>query len=546
VPDAARVDDGPGRLAGRVAEASSVPPHDSSAAADAALADSHHLARGAAASTVVLLAANFRAVFTLLIARLLGEAALGRFGLAFATAELLSKAGMVGLDNAVIPLLAPRLVRGDRAGALSVYRRALSLAATVSTGLALVAIPVTVWIAARQGVDAFARGEAIILLALPGIALARVSTSASRAVLAMRSEFYSRGLTETWTTIAVLVIAIALGVRDRAPALAVALGTLAGGVVAVALANRALRERPFRLSPPSAEPSPPVALKRPRESGDDSVAGMLRLSLPIAGSSLLTVLVTQADVLLLGVFVNRAPGVTAESFGVYCAAAAAAGGLRKVRQIFDPILAPIMAARSVSTDRERLREIVAAPSRWVLATQIPMVAVGMLAGGTVLGVYGAGFRGGATWLAILVLAHGANTFAGLVETLLMIERPVLNLMNAGVTVVVQVTIGLLLIPRFGVTGAAAATLTAFLAQGVLRFVEVRHVMGWHWPWASLTRPFMAGLLAAIPAGTWRALAGSRVEVPAALLFLALYVAMWLVFGADPADRVLWRRLLKRE
>jgi O-antigen/teichoic acid export membrane protein len=62
---------------------------------------------------------------------------------------------------------------------------------------------------------------------------------------------------------------------------------------------------------------------------------MLRFSLPIAGSSLLTVLVMQADVLLLGTYVNRAPGVTVESFGVFCAAAQVAGGLRKVRQVFE-------------------------------------------------------------------------------------------------------------------------------------------------------------------------------------------------------------------
>ena len=47
------------------------------------------MARGAVANGVVLLASNFRALFIFLIARLLGEAALGRFGLAFASTELL-------------------------------------------------------------------------------------------------------------------------------------------------------------------------------------------------------------------------------------------------------------------------------------------------------------------------------------------------------------------------------------------------------------------------------------------------------------------------
>ena len=91
---------------------------------DPALADGHHLARGAAANALVLLAANFRGIFTLLIARLLGEAALGRFGLMFATTELLSKAGVLGFDSSVVPMVAKRAAAGDGGGGTRLFRRA--------------------------------------------------------------------------------------------------------------------------------------------------------------------------------------------------------------------------------------------------------------------------------------------------------------------------------------------------------------------------------------------------------------------------------------
>ena len=71
-------------------------------ASTAAVDDGHHMARGAAANALVLVASNFRGVFIFLIARLLGEAALGRFGLAFATMELLSKAGMLGFEGTAL------------------------------------------------------------------------------------------------------------------------------------------------------------------------------------------------------------------------------------------------------------------------------------------------------------------------------------------------------------------------------------------------------------------------------------------------------------
>jgi len=504
-----------------------------------AVDEGHHLARGAAANGLVLLASNFRGVFIFLIARLLGEAALGRFGLAFATTELLSKAGMLGFDNSIIPFMAPRVASGDADGARRVFSRAAGVAGVASSLVALVAIPVVVWLAATRGLDAFSSGGAVMLLALPGIAVARIATGASRSVLAMSSEFYSRGITETWVTTGVFVVAIALGLRDVAPALAVAIGTTAAAVVAYALASRAIEARVGKGRSWSPSPSGPV----PRMPSDGE---MLRFSLPIAGSSLLTVLVMQADVLLLGTYVNRAPGVTVESFGVFCAAAQVAGGLRKVRQVFDPIFAPIVATRAAAAERAALRGTVAGPGRWVLAAQLPAVGAMVLAAGPIMAIYGAGFRSGALWLALLAIAHGTNAFAGLVETLLMIERPSLNLINASLTVAVQVVVGVLLIPRLGVTGAALAMCFGFGVQGIARFAEVRHVFGWSWPWASLTRPLAAAAIATVPAIALRVVsAGLFWDLCAGLTFVGVYVLAWLWLGPDPADREIWRRLLKR-
>lgn len=510
------------------------PPGASGAGAQAAADDGHHLARGAVANVLVLLASNFRAVFVFLIARVLGEAALGRFGMAFATTELLSKAGMLGFDNSIIPFVAARAGAGDREGARRVLRQALWVAGLVSTAVVLAAGPLLAWLATRRGLDAFSGGAVIMLLALPGIAVARISTGASRAVLSMRNEFYSRGITETWVTIGTFVAAIAIGIRSSAPALAVASGSTAAAAVAMVLASRAVNAR-IGTSPAS----------RTSPARDDTIPTMVRFSWPIAASSLLTVLVMRVDVLLLGTYVNRAPGVSVESFGVFCVCAELAGGMRKVRQVFDPIFAPIVATRALSADRAALRDTVAGPGRWVLAAQLPLVGALTLSGGAVLSLYGAGFRDGATWLALLALAHATNTFAGLVETLLMIERPSLNLVNAATTVAVQVAVGVLLIPRHGVTGAALAMCVGFALQGVMRFVEVRHVFGWSWPWRTLGRPLVAFALAFAPAAALRLVDADWTELASGGIFLGGYVLAWIWLGPDPADRDVWRRLVRR-
>jgi O-antigen/teichoic acid export membrane protein len=125
----------------------------------------------------------------------------------------------------------------------------------------------------------------------------------------------------------------------------------------------------------------------------------------------------------------------------------------------------------------------------------------------------------------------------------MIERPSLNLINAAMTAGVQVAAGLILIPRFGITGAAITVCISFLTQGVLRFAEMRHVFGWTWPWQSLTRPLLAFASAFLPAALIRvSTSGLMMEAISGVLFLLVYAGAWWVIGAEPSDRELWRRL----
>src|SRR6185295_2375370 len=73
------------------------------------------LKRGALVNMAAMLASNFRGIFTFLVARLLGPAALGTFSVAWATTDLLSRAGMFALDNTIIIFIARAEAAGDRA-----------------------------------------------------------------------------------------------------------------------------------------------------------------------------------------------------------------------------------------------------------------------------------------------------------------------------------------------------------------------------------------------------------------------------------------------
>jgi O-antigen/teichoic acid export membrane protein len=310
------------------------------------------LARGAFVNTLAFLASNLRGIFTFLVARFLGSAVLGIFGLAWAAMDLLSKFCTLGFDYSAIAFIAKAEGAGDRESSRRVRKTALTVSFTSSVLLALGGFSFVWTFGTALGLrPEFVPASAVMLLALPGVTLYRVNTALSRGMTVMRHDIYSRGLTESFGTAAALLVALALGARELAPEFAGIAGTLASGLVAFFLARRLFTPRgPMAPSP-----------------NDDLVSSLLRASAPIALYDLLNIGIMRIDLIMLGWFVGRAPGVTLQTLGIYAAAVEAGGGLRKVSQSFTPIFTPIVArqmgARQIR-DAEASYEYLA---RWMLA-----------------------------------------------------------------------------------------------------------------------------------------------------------------------------------
>src|SRR5260370_21557572 len=74
-----------------------------------------------------MMASNFRGIYTFLVARLLGPAALGIFSVAWSTTDIISKIGVLGLDNAITTFIARSEALGDRARSRAFFRVAAGL-----------------------------------------------------------------------------------------------------------------------------------------------------------------------------------------------------------------------------------------------------------------------------------------------------------------------------------------------------------------------------------------------------------------------------------
>ena len=471
------------------------------------------LKRGTFVNALAMLASNLAAIFTLLVARLLGPVALGLLAVALATTDLISKIAIFGIDNAITTFIARADAIGDHARGRMLFRLAVLLAVFLSAAIALLSIVVVQLLGERWDLQSdMIFAMSVIFCALPGIALYRVSTAVSRGMKVMKHDIYSRGITESFATAIAFLIILAIGVGTFAPEFAVIIGTAASGVVAFALASKL-----FRHVPPARE----VGLHR------SEARQLLAYAAPISGYQLLNTLISRLDIIILGCFIGRAPGVTLATVGVYGAAIDLANGLRKVNQAFNPIFAPVVAGMTATGDHERAAETYARLAQWMLWILLPFGGVMVLAGSTILLIFGSAFAQGGTWLAIAAVGAAINAFVSLGETVIMVQRPNLHLLNSSIACAVAIGGNLWLIPRFGATGAAFGVLLPQIVQGILRHLVLRVVFRWKTSWSNIRPPIITGIVALGPAIACRFLLdGIAGQLTAAAVFLAVFGLGW--------------------
>jgi O-antigen/teichoic acid export membrane protein len=472
------------------------------------------LKRGAFLNSIAMLASNFRGIFTFLVARLLGPAALGIFSVAWSTTDIISKIGVLGLDNAITTFIARSEAVGDRARSRALFRVAVSLGvaqSVVTAGLVIIGLRFfnNYLHVQPQMVSALA----LVLCAMPGLALYRISTAVSRGMKIMQHDIYSRGMTEPIATTLAFLLAVFVGFKQSSPEVAAILGTAASGLIALRLASTLFRNIPAHAHV---------------GSSFGEARSLIAYAAPISIYQLINAFIARLDLLMLGYFVGRAPGVTLDTVGIYAAVIGTANGLRKVNQSFNPIFAPVVAGMTATGDHEEAAATYARLAEWMLWILLPLVAALSFAGGTILlVVYGSAFQQGGIWLGIVALASATNAFVALGETVIMVQRPHLNLLHSCITCAVAAAGLLWLIPRFGAMGAAVGILLPYIVQGFLRYATLRWVFHWKDSWSDIRPPLIAAGIAVVPALVCRAfLSGIVGQVTSAAAFLAVFGVQW--------------------
>jgi O-antigen/teichoic acid export membrane protein len=197
----------------------------------------------------------------------------------------------------------------------------------------------------------------------------------------------------------------------------------------------------------------------------------LKVSLPVIAVESLTLMLTNMDILLLDLFVSP------DHIAIYFAAARTIALIAFVHFSVTAAVAPKFATLYVSGDLEGLRTFLKKTRKWTFLPSLVGGVALLILGKPILWLFGPEFMTGYPILFPLVIGLLVRSFAGPLQGLMIAtgQQNMAALVMA-VVVLINISLNLLLIPRFGLVGAATATAISFSLESLLLFVWLRRIL----------------------------------------------------------------------
>jgi O-antigen/teichoic acid export membrane protein len=504
-------------------------PADDAAGGSTGSKDVAHAARSGAMQTLTIAVQGVLTVTHVLLARLFGPAVFGSYQACLAIVEMLTRAGTGGADKGMLRYVAAYRARGEADLVRSALGTGLRLAIGVGGVLAALLIAGASVVAVLMHETSLEPALRVMAPAAVFTGLVYVLVNASLAAKVTRANFIVRGLGEPLFLMAAGLLAAVIG-RS--------LVHLAVAHVCAAAATFALAT--FVVGRVFGRGELARAVRSPW------LPGFAHYSTPLGAAELMNTVQQRADIVLLTTFVS--PSAAA----VYAAAEFISRVIGNARYVFDAVAAPVFSEAIHLGQRDRLLYNLRLMCRWVATAAVPIAVTVMVLRHELLSLYGPAFTAGATAMVLLATSHLVNATVGLAGYILVVGgRSRLVFANNVAVTIVNVGLALLLIPRFGLVGAAVAALTGVALWGLLVLVQVRLIQGiYPFGWATL-KPFLAGAAAlGVEMLIRRQVDLLAVRIPLVIIAgLAAYLIALLSLGLAPEERRLaasiWTRIRGR-
>jgi O-antigen/teichoic acid export membrane protein len=260
----------------------------------------------------------------------------------------------------------------------------------------------------------------------------------------------------------------------------------------------------------------------------------MAFSLPVMLHNLLNISRNQVEIYLLAMLIS------AGASGVFNVAARTSLLVVAFLDGLGIVFSPFIAELVNRPQNRELRDLMSIVTRWSVSLGLPVSLALVVFSRPIVQLFGSGFIDAVPALVILAIAQLINAATGPVGTFItMSGRPGLNLINSLLSVVLSLSLGLILIPRYGITGAALSSGISITSVNLLRAIQVHSALRiWYYDWRLLKPVVGAGIAVCITSIVlWLAHSESDlvtlgVGMP---IFFLVYLGSLFFFGLEESD-----------
>lgn len=391
-------------------------------------------------------------IFLIVITRIVSPEVYGTFTFALAIVAFSQQMFSLSLSNSISYFLPRYISEGNRDGARSMFRYVLLIATASSLGgfLFLIAI--------RGFVDGFVESASLsvvfslLALYVPLWTGAEILVAVFSSVKKLQYHVLMKHVTFPVVKILLTVAIVLIG----GGIYALVLGHVVAALLALLLGAALIKRHESWLL------TKPAATSNSKE--------IMTYALPLVFSNILISAVGQVDFLMIGFFLENT-----DPLAYYKVSFQLAGVLILVVASINPIYKPLISETKGSG--EAVEERYKLATKWVVLLTLPIVVVFVAAPRLYLGtLFTSEYTAGALAFTVLVTGHFVNSLAGPDgKTIEGLGFSRLILLNTVAMLSVNVGLNILLIPRYGITGAGIATGSALTVSAVMGVAEIYYV-----------------------------------------------------------------------
>jgi O-antigen/teichoic acid export membrane protein len=222
------------------------------------------------------------------------------------------------------------------------------------------------------------------------------------------------------------------------------------------------------------------------------IGKVYRFSLPLLFINILNLLMMWTDVLMVGYF------KTAADVGIYNIAVKTAFFINFSVTAFTSIFAPRISDLYFNRKTNELSQLYKIVTRWIFGLSLPLFIIIVLQSKNIMWFFGNEFIAGSACLVILAFGNLSNASVGSIRyILIMSEKEKVVMIDTVFVCILNILLNIILIPKFGINGAAISTAISFVTFNVILIVQVYSYMRIHPYSRAFTKTIFAGSLTII-------------------------------------------------